>query len=164
VTALVEQMNRVMRPYRVRAETLLESDRLHGELIDLIAEGLMVDDGCLYFAGEFRRSHGGAEQSRTGREAFVNHVHFGHLDDVERPGEEWAAEAVAQGILLARRVFDLARPLNLGLPIIASVSLQDDEYRVSTFRFYLDRREDPLLDRDLESYSEPVLTLKWAGV
>jgi hypothetical protein len=142
-----------MQPYRKEAELLLPSEVLAPELSALLAEGLVVEDGALYFVA-CRRSnpHLMGDTSLTGRESIINKL---HLDDyVDTATDRWAALCVAHGLLLGREVLSQADSLELPFPVEVVTAVQSDtsQFRASTFRFYLRRPADPLLADDLEQY------------
>jgi hypothetical protein len=131
-----------MRPIRAEAEALIGVAQLHPDLVQLVDDGFTVADGAVFFARELRlndrlRTDG---LDRTGQEALINKIHLDDLIDVDSPG--WAADCVAQGVLLAARVLEATAAITT-LPIDVVVTVEPG--RAAAGRGGC-RRELPVLD------------------
>ena len=168
---MLESMNGPMRSIRAEAETLIAVGQLHAYLSELLDAGLTAVDGGVFFTRELR-SNGHlktGDTDLTGQEALINKLHLDDLVDVDSAG--WSAICVAQGVLLAERVFDIAAAMTpLPIDVVVSVDLGGprkvgdaiiESYPSSTFRFFVHREGQPWISKnDLDGFTEPVALLQ----
>lgn len=167
---VLESMNEPMRSLWAAAQPLVALGDLHGDLIELLDAGLTVVDGGVFFTRELQ-GNGHlrvGDTDLTGQEALINKLHLDDLVDVSDAG--WPAVCVAQGVLLAARVFDLAAALTPS-PIDVVVSVDSASFRQigdeimetypsSTFRFFVHREGQLWLSEDLDGFTEAVAVLQ----
>jgi hypothetical protein len=168
--SVLESMNEPMRSLWVGAEPLVATGELHADLIELLDAGLTAVDGGVFFTRELRANGHlrAGDTDLTGQEALINKLHLDDLVDVG--GDGWPVICVAQGVLLAGRVFDCAAELSpLPIDVVVSVDsggprqVGDDvieTYPSSTFRFFVHREGQPWLSEDLGGFTEAVALLQ----
>jgi hypothetical protein len=172
-----------MRRLRASAEDLIQSGSLHVELHELLASGLAVVDGCIYFAQELARNpHLSRERmGALGHQSLVNKLHLEDWWD-SASSMRWDIWCVGQGVLLARAVIaaaDTLTPLPVDVVLTldpggaepphdsySTVSFSPDSTDLvsvpsSTFRFYVHRDGDCWIeDGRLEEKLDGVMILR----
>lgn len=171
LTNVIVEMNAAMRPIWARSQRTVDTGQLHESLQALLADGLVLIDGGLFFAKLLGRSGARVDDGGdlTGAEAGVNKL---HLDDniVNLNLEGWAEYCVGQGVLLGRAVFKAAAALTAApVDVLISADLGDpvqvadhilNACPSSTFRFYGRRPNNPWTTDDLEGIVHPVARLR----
>lgn len=150
------EMNSPMEPLHARAQALLTvGTPLAAPLQDLVDDGLVEQDGELYFRRLLHRLRTVQLDSPTDRENWVNAI---HLDDVVDQGPDWGARCVAQGRLLGEAVVAALPPVAPVIEYWISVDLgeEDDLIPSSTFRFLTSRPDDQWAG-SVDGFAQPVL-------
>ena len=138
------KMNRAMAEY---LRTAPKADSLPAELSELLDEGFVEQDRCLLFrrfAKRLATSSASDFPDKTGREAFVNHLHIDDYADVSG-----APALAALGVSFAERLSAALSKLNEQCVVIVST----DDVSCSV-RFHRRRDGEAWLADDLESYRD----------
>jgi hypothetical protein len=161
---MVEMLSDPMRALRRDAEPIVAAGRLDAQLQDLLDEGLILDNGGLYFARWLAtRGRTSPYTDLTGLESWVNSFHLDHeYFDTAQP--DWAVQCVGHGILLAQAVLTRAAELtHQPIDVLLTVDFGGgDFFPGSTFRFYGHRQHNLWVNDDIVRGDEPVAILRRA--
>ena len=165
-------MNDAMRPLRVLAQRFLESGSLDPRVQAELDKGLTVRDGCLLFVSQLHNIQQTSVASLGGPTGFEGYINKLPLDWLIHRADssdawlafvgtsEWAANCLAQGLMLGHGVASAAAELS-GVQVDVWMSVdygRDEAYPSATFRF-VTHRPDDLWAVDLAGFKQPVLRM-----